>query len=543
MHLYNITFFLFSVLTVFAQNAYKTLPNTRTSTTKISSTSSNKPISYESCKANCRSIHSSTSKSLDWCFEDCIKFLRNKPGKTLPGKTLPGKTISTTTTTTTTSTEVLATSTSSNEPTSYESCKASCRSIHSSTSKSLDWCFEDCIKFLRNKPVKTLPPLKTFTTSTSKPGKTLPPYTPYSEKTISTTTTTTSTEVLAISTSSNEPTSYESCKANCRSIHSSTSKSLDWCFEDCIKFLRNKPGKTLTGKTLPGKTISTTTTTTTTSIEVLATSTSSNEPTSYESCKANCRSIHSSTSKSLDWCFEDCIKFLRNKPGKTLPGKTLPGKTISTTTTTTTTSIEVLATSTSSNEPTSYESCKANCRSIHSSTSKSLDWCFEDCIKFLRNKTEKTLPVKTLPPLKTSTTSTTKPGKTLPPLTSSTTSTKSIPTSTKTTPISTKTIPISTKTIPISTKTIPISTKTIPISTKTIPTGDCVPSTVTVKEKITITEKVTVTVTNNGQQTPIVQENCAGKYGQCGGKGFNGPTCCQQGLSCKLVNEWYSQCL
>ncbi|KAG4107793.1 hypothetical protein H8356DRAFT_1285559 [Neocallimastix lanati (nom. inval.)] len=524
MHLYNITFFLFSVLTVFAQNAYKTLPNTRTSTTKISSTSSNKPISYESCKANCRSIHSSTSKSLDWCFEDCIKFLRNKPGKTLPGKTLPGKTlpgktISTTTTTTTTSTEVLATSTSSNEPTSYESCKANCRSIHSSTSKSLDWCFEDCIKFLRNKPVKTLPPLKTFTTSTSKPGKTLPPYTPYSEKTISTTTTTTSTEVLAISTSSNEPTSYESCKANCRSIHSSTSKSLDWCFEDCIKFLRNKPGKTLTGKTLPGKTISTTTTTTTTSIEVLATSTSSNEPTSYESCKANCRSIHSSTSKSLDWCFEDCIKFLRNK-------------------------------------------------------------------------TEKTLPVKTLPPLKTSTTSTTKPGKTLPPLTSSTTSTKSIPTSTKTTPISTKTIPISTKTIPISTKTIPISTKTIPISTKTIPistktipistktipistktipistktipistktipistktipistktipTGDCVPSTVTVKEKITITEKVTVTVTNNGQQTPIVQENCAGKYGQCGGKGFNGPTCCQQGLSCKLVNEWYSQCL
>ena len=36
--------------------------------------------------------------------------------------------------------------------------------------------------------------------------------------------------------------------------------------------------------------------------------------------------------------------------------------------------------------------------------------------------------------------------------------------------------------------------------------------------------------------------NCAGMYGQCGGKGFNGAKCCSAG-SCKAANEWYSQCL
>ncbi|KAK4459452.1 family 5 putative carbohydrate esterase [Cladorrhinum samala] len=36
--------------------------------------------------------------------------------------------------------------------------------------------------------------------------------------------------------------------------------------------------------------------------------------------------------------------------------------------------------------------------------------------------------------------------------------------------------------------------------------------------------------------------NCAALYGQCGGQGFNGPTCCSQG-TCKFSNNWYSQCL
>jgi O-glycosyl hydrolase len=35
---------------------------------------------------------------------------------------------------------------------------------------------------------------------------------------------------------------------------------------------------------------------------------------------------------------------------------------------------------------------------------------------------------------------------------------------------------------------------------------------------------------------------CAALYGQCGGESWTGPTCCAQG-SCKVSNQWYSQCL
>jgi hypothetical protein len=35
--------------------------------------------------------------------------------------------------------------------------------------------------------------------------------------------------------------------------------------------------------------------------------------------------------------------------------------------------------------------------------------------------------------------------------------------------------------------------------------------------------------------------NCAGLWAQCGGQGFNGPTCCKEG-SCKVMNSYYSQC-
>ncbi|KAK3987470.1 hypothetical protein QBC44DRAFT_400110, partial [Cladorrhinum sp. PSN332] len=37
--------------------------------------------------------------------------------------------------------------------------------------------------------------------------------------------------------------------------------------------------------------------------------------------------------------------------------------------------------------------------------------------------------------------------------------------------------------------------------------------------------------------------NCAAKWGQCGGQGWNGATCCQSGSTCRSQNQWYSQCL
>ncbi|KFA80612.1 hypothetical protein S40288_10051 [Stachybotrys chartarum IBT 40288] len=35
--------------------------------------------------------------------------------------------------------------------------------------------------------------------------------------------------------------------------------------------------------------------------------------------------------------------------------------------------------------------------------------------------------------------------------------------------------------------------------------------------------------------------NCAAVWGQCGGQGWTGPTCCNQS-TCRVSNEWYSQC-
>jgi hypothetical protein len=38
------------------------------------------------------------------------------------------------------------------------------------------------------------------------------------------------------------------------------------------------------------------------------------------------------------------------------------------------------------------------------------------------------------------------------------------------------------------------------------------------------------------------QAGCAALYGQCGGQGFTGATCCTAG-TCKEANPWYSQCI
>ncbi|KAM0323170.1 hypothetical protein ACHAQA_009020 [Verticillium albo-atrum] len=37
--------------------------------------------------------------------------------------------------------------------------------------------------------------------------------------------------------------------------------------------------------------------------------------------------------------------------------------------------------------------------------------------------------------------------------------------------------------------------------------------------------------------------SCAARFGQCGGQGWGGATCCQAGSTCQAQNQWYSQCL
>lgn len=43
--------------------------------------------------------------------------------------------------------------------------------------------------------------------------------------------------------------------------------------------------------------------------------------------------------------------------------------------------------------------------------------------------------------------------------------------------------------------------------------------------------------------TPTAPTNCSARWGQCGGRGWTGPTCCQSGSTCRVSNEYYSQCL
>mmetsp|Transcript_36480 Transcript_36480/g.81439 ORF Transcript_36480/g.81439 Transcript_36480/m.81439 type:complete len:797 (-) Transcript_36480:98-2488(-) len=42
--------------------------------------------------------------------------------------------------------------------------------------------------------------------------------------------------------------------------------------------------------------------------------------------------------------------------------------------------------------------------------------------------------------------------------------------------------------------------------------------------------------------TSTSSPTCSGSWKQCGGRNFNGPTCCESGYNCVVQNEWYSQC-
>lgn len=43
--------------------------------------------------------------------------------------------------------------------------------------------------------------------------------------------------------------------------------------------------------------------------------------------------------------------------------------------------------------------------------------------------------------------------------------------------------------------------------------------------------------------TFVSAESCASTWGQCGGNGWTGATCCPSGAYCAVQNEWYHQCL
>jgi len=60
----------------------------------------------------------------------------------------------------------------------------------------------------------------------------------------------------------------------------------------------------------------------------------------------------------------------------------------------------------------------------------------------------------------------------------------------------------------------------------------------------TTTSSTTTTTTTTSTSTTSAPTggSCSALYGQCGGSGYSGPTCCSSG-TCKYSNDWYSQCL
>ncbi|ORX80521.1 hypothetical protein BCR32DRAFT_300085 [Anaeromyces robustus] len=137
------------------------------------------------------------------------------------------------------------------------------------------------------------------------------------------------------------------------------------------------------------------------------------------------------------------------------------------------------------------------------------------------------------------------------PTTTTTTSTKMITLPSKKVTTTTKnvTFPPKIKTTTTIIKTT--TTKMITLPSKVVTTTTTTTTAITLPCKnvtVTITEKITVTVTENKSSPTSIDDkqsmkNCATKYQQCGGQGYNGPTCCELGSRCQQLNQWYSQCV
>jgi cellulase len=66
---------------------------------------------------------------------------------------------------------------------------------------------------------------------------------------------------------------------------------------------------------------------------------------------------------------------------------------------------------------------------------------------------------------------------------------------------------------------------------------------VTSIKKVTTTVVAGAATSKAASQTPAPAAGTVQKYGQCGGSGYTGPKTCASGSTCKVSNEWYSQCL
>ncbi|KAJ3045013.1 hypothetical protein HDV00_012433 [Rhizophlyctis rosea] len=80
---------------------------------------------------------------------------------------------------------------------------------------------------------------------------------------------------------------------------------------------------------------------------------------------------------------------------------------------------------------------------------------------------------------------------------------------------------------PATTTTTRVVQTTLPVQTTT---------TRSVQTTLPVKTTTTTTVASGGSGT-------VAKYGQCGGQGYTGPVTCASGSTCKVSNQYYSQCL
>jgi len=83
-----------------------------------------------------------------------------------------------------------------------------------------------------------------------------------------------------------------------------------------------------------------------------------------------------------------------------------------------------------------------------------------------------------------------------------------------------------------------------PVSSK-VPVTTSAAAPVTTKPATTLS---TIVKTSSQAAAPATSaasgsSGAVAKYGQCGGKGFTGATTCASGSTCKVQNDWYSQCI
>ncbi|KAG8972358.1 hypothetical protein FRB90_010234, partial [Tulasnella sp. 427] len=87
-------------------------------------------------------------------------------------------------------------------------------------------------------------------------------------------------------------------------------------------------------------------------------------------------------------------------------------------------------------------------------------------------------------------------------------------------------------------------TATITVGTGTGDNGTTTTTTTTSKAgTTTTTTKAGTTTTTTSKASTTTIGTCSAKWGQCGGQGWTGATCCVSGSTCTYSNAYYSQCL